>query len=105
MGAKVIAAASTDEKLALCREYGADETINYKEEDLKKRIKELTDGNGADVVYDPVGGDYTEAALRAMLCSKAVRLWVFFGGVLLCVFRMTICKIRSNSFKCMLKAN
>ncbi len=65
MGAHVIAAASTKEKLDLCREYGADETINYVEEDLKSRIKELTDGAGADVVYDPVGGDFSEAALRA----------------------------------------
>jgi len=65
MGARVIAAASTDEKLALCKEYGADEVINYSKEDLKKRVKELTDGKGADVVYDPVGGDYSEAALRA----------------------------------------
>ena len=65
MGAKVIAAASTDEKLALCKEYGADETINYTSEDLKNRVKELTDGKGADVVYDPVGGKYSEPALRA----------------------------------------
>ena len=65
MGAKVIAAASTDEKLALCKEYGADETINYAQENLKERVKELTGGKGANVVYDPVGGDYSEAALRA----------------------------------------
>lgn len=65
-GAKVIAAASTDEKLAICREYGATETINYSKEDLKSRIKEITDGKGVDVVYDPVGGDYSEAALRGM---------------------------------------
>ncbi|MEL6866922.1 MAG: NADPH:quinone oxidoreductase family protein [Bacteroidota bacterium] len=65
MGAKVIAAASTPEKLALCKEYGASETINYTTEDLKTRVKELTDGKGADVVYDPVGGAYSEAALRA----------------------------------------
>ncbi|WP_298539222.1 NADPH:quinone oxidoreductase family protein [uncultured Aquimarina sp.] len=65
MGAKVIAAASSDEKLKLCKEYGADEVINYKTEELKSRIKELTDGKGADVVYDPVGGDYSESALRA----------------------------------------
>jgi len=65
MGAKVIAAASTDEKLALCQKYGADEIINYTKEDLKTRVKELTDGKGADVVYDPVGGDFSEAALRA----------------------------------------
>ena len=66
LGAKVIAAASTDEKLALCKEYGAVETINYTKEDLKTRIKELTDGKGVDVVYDPVGGAYSEAALRGM---------------------------------------
>ena len=66
MGAKVIAAASTDEKLELCRQYGADETINYDTEDLKKKAKELTDGNGVDVIYDPVGGDYAEPALRAI---------------------------------------
>jgi len=65
MGAKVIAAASTQEKLDLCKSYGADELINYTTEDLKTRVKELTDGNGADVVYDPVGGQYSEAALRA----------------------------------------
>ena len=65
MGARVIAAASTDDKLALCKEYGADETINYSTENLKNRIKELTGGKGADVVYDPVGGEYSEAALRA----------------------------------------
>jgi len=66
MGAKVIAAASTDEKLELCREKGATETINYTSEDLKTRIKELTGGKGADVIYDPVGGDFTEAALRGI---------------------------------------
>ncbi|MEM6724862.1 MAG: NADPH:quinone oxidoreductase family protein [Bacteroidota bacterium] len=65
MGARVIAAASTDEKLELCKQYGADEVINYSTENLKDRVKELTDGKGADVIYDPVGGDYTEAALRA----------------------------------------
>ena len=66
MGARVIAAASTDEKLDLCRERGADDTINYSTEDLKARAKELTGGHGVDVVYDPVGGDYSEAALRAI---------------------------------------
>lgn len=65
MGARVIAAASTAEKLALCKEYGADDVINYSEEDLKVQVKDLTGGKGVDVVYDPVGGDYTEAALRA----------------------------------------
>ena len=66
MGAKVIAAASSEEKLALCREKGADLTINYESEDLKTRIKELTDGKSVDVVYDPVGGKFTEPALRGM---------------------------------------
>jgi len=66
MGARVIAAASTDEKLALCREHGADETVNYATEDLRERLRELTGGHGVDVVYDPVGGGYSEPALRAM---------------------------------------
>jgi NADPH2:quinone reductase len=66
MGAKVIAAASTDEKLAVCRERGATETVNYSTEDLKTRIRELTDGAGADVIYDPVGGPYSEPALRSI---------------------------------------
>ncbi|MDG2308480.1 MAG: NADPH:quinone oxidoreductase family protein [Candidatus Binatia bacterium] len=66
MGARVIAAASSDEKLAVCREHGADETINYSTEKLKDRIRELTGGQGADVIYDPVGGDYSESALRAI---------------------------------------
>ncbi|MDF4204599.1 NADPH:quinone oxidoreductase family protein [Maribacter sp. SA7] len=66
MGAKVIAAASTDDKLALCKEYGADELINYTVQDLKTSIKELTDGKGADVIYDPVGGTYSEAAFRGI---------------------------------------
>lgn len=66
MGARVIAAASTDEKLAVCQQYGADEVINYKKEDLKQRAKELTNGKGVDVIYDPVGGTFSEAALRAI---------------------------------------
>src|SRR3954469_4999100 len=64
LGAKVIAAASTDDKLAFCREHGATEGINYAREDLKDRIKALTSGNGVNVVYDPIGGAYAEAALR-----------------------------------------
>jgi len=66
MGARVIAAASTDEKLAVCRDYGADETINYSNEDLRERLKALTGGRGVDVVYDPVGGELSEPALRSM---------------------------------------
>lgn len=66
LGARVIAAASTDAKLDLCRQYGASETINYSTEDLKTRIRELTSSRGADVIYDAVGGDYAEPALRAI---------------------------------------
>ena len=66
MGARVIAAASSDEKLAVCKQHGADELINYSSEDLRERVKELTSGEGVDVVYDPVGGNYSEAALRGM---------------------------------------
>ena len=66
MGATVIAAAGSDDKLSFCRELGADETVNYADEDLKTRVKELTDGNGADVIYDPVGGDLSEQAFRAI---------------------------------------
>ncbi len=65
LGARVIAAASSTEKLAACREEGASETIDYSHESLKERIKELTDGRGADVVIDPVGGVLSEAAYRA----------------------------------------
>jgi NADPH2:quinone reductase len=65
-GAAVIAAASTDEKLALCREHGASMTLNYATEDLKTRVRELTDGRGVDVVYDAVGGPYSEPALRSI---------------------------------------
>ena len=66
LGARVIAAASTDDKLAFCRQHGASETINYASEDLKDRIKALTSGNGVDVVYVPVGGNLAEAALRGI---------------------------------------
>ncbi|MBP1690224.1 MAG: NADPH:quinone oxidoreductase [Deltaproteobacteria bacterium] len=66
MGAKVIAAASSAEKLAICREHGADEGIDYSREDLKEHIKALTGGQGADVIYDPVGGDFSEAAFRSI---------------------------------------
>ena len=65
LGAKVIACASSAEKLAVCREHGADETINYSTEDMRERIKLITAGKGVDVVYDAVGGAYTEPALRS----------------------------------------
>ena len=66
LGAFVIACASSADKLAVCREHGADATINYTAEDLRERIKALTLGDGVDVVYDPVGGPYTEPALRSL---------------------------------------
>lgn len=65
LGARVIAAASSAAKLEVCRKCGADETIDYAREDLKERVKELTQGRGADVVLDPVGGSYSEPAFRA----------------------------------------
>ena len=66
LGAKVIAAASTQEKCDLCRSIGADATINYTTENLRDAIKTLTDGKGPDVIYDPVGGDLAEPALRSI---------------------------------------
>ena len=66
MGAKVIAAASTSEKLAICTELGADEIINYELENIKDRIKELTQGKGVDVVYDAVGDKFAEPAIRSL---------------------------------------
>jgi NADPH2:quinone reductase len=66
MGARVIACASSDDKLEFCRQCGADEVINYTDEDLKERLKALTGGKGVDVLYDPVGGDFSEAAFRSM---------------------------------------
>jgi NADPH2:quinone reductase len=65
MGARVIAAASSDDKLAVCRARGADETINYAREDLRERLRQLAGEKGVDVVYDPVGGPYSEPALRS----------------------------------------
>jgi NADPH:quinone reductase len=66
MGAKVIACASSDEKLAFVRKFGAHETINYATQDLRAELKRLTGSRGVDVVYDPVGGALTEPALRAL---------------------------------------
>jgi len=66
MGARVIAAASSDKKLEFARAAGADETINYSNESLKDQCKALTNGKGVDVVYDPVGGELAQQALRAL---------------------------------------
>jgi NADPH2:quinone reductase len=65
-GAKVIAAASTDEKCALCKDLGADATINYTSQNLRDALKAITEGKGPDVVYDPVGGELTEQAFRSI---------------------------------------
>ena len=66
VGARVIAAASSDEKCALCRELGADATINYSTANIRDELKVLTDGKGPDVVYDPVGGDLAEPVFRSI---------------------------------------
>jgi len=65
MGARVIAAASSDDKLEFCREHGADEVIHYVRDQLRGRLKEITGERGVDVVYDPVGGSHSELALRS----------------------------------------
>jgi len=80
MGARVIAAASTAEKLKVCKENGADELIRYGEEDLRARVKELTSGKGVDVVYDPVGGPYSEPALRDMAWNGRFLVVGFAAG-------------------------
>ena len=80
VGARVIACASTDEKLAVCRDHGADATINYATEDLRGRIRALTNGNGADVVYDSVGGPYTEPALRSIAWRGRLLVVGFAAG-------------------------
>jgi NADPH2:quinone reductase len=66
IGARVVAAASSDEKLAICREHGADEMINYSTEDLREGIKRTCGKTGPDVIYDPVGGKFSEAAFRSI---------------------------------------
>ncbi|MFZ6644266.1 NADPH:quinone oxidoreductase family protein [Undibacterium sp. TJN25] len=66
LGARVIAAASSDEKLAICKDHGADILINYSTADLREAIKAATDGKGPDVIYDPVGGIYAEPAFRSI---------------------------------------
>lgn len=66
MGATVIATASSPEKLAVTQQYGADHLINYREENFRDRVKEITGGKGADVIYDPVGGDVFDSSLRCI---------------------------------------
>jgi NADPH2:quinone reductase len=92
MGARVIAAASRADKLALCKERGADETINYETENLKERAKELTGGRGVDVVYDAVGGDYAEAALRAIAWGGRFLVIGFTAGIPAVPFNLVLLK-------------
>jgi NADPH2:quinone reductase len=80
LGARVIACASTSEKLAVCREHGADETIDYATEDLRERIKALTAGRGVDVIVDPVGGAFTEPALRSIAWRGRLLVVGFAAG-------------------------
>ena len=80
MGARVIAAASTDEKLEVCKQLGASETINYTTQDLRETIKALTNGKGVDVVYDPVGDAYTEPALRSIAWKGRYLIVGFAAG-------------------------
>ncbi|HEX6266251.1 MAG TPA: NADPH:quinone oxidoreductase family protein [Burkholderiales bacterium] len=80
LGARVIACASSGDKLAVCREHGADEGINYATEDLRERIKALTDGRGVDVVYDPVGGPYSEPAFRSLAWRGRLLVVGFAAG-------------------------
>ena len=80
LGARVIACASSADKLAVCLEHGADEGINYTSEDLRERIKGLTDGRGVDVVYDPVGGPYSEPAFRSLAWRGRLLVVGFAAG-------------------------
>jgi NADPH2:quinone reductase len=80
MGARVIAAASTDEKCALCTSLGADETINYSQQNLREALKELTQGRGPDVIYDPVGGELAEPAFRSIAWRGRYLVVGFAGG-------------------------
>ncbi len=80
LGARVIATASTPEKLEIARKHGADELIDSSTEDLRERIKGLTGGKGADVIYDPVGGDVFDASLRAIAFEGRLIVIGFAGG-------------------------
>ncbi|MCR9097451.1 MAG: NADPH:quinone oxidoreductase family protein [bacterium] len=92
MGARVIAAASSREKLLVCLDRGADETIDYSTEDLKTRAKELTGGKGVDVIYDCIGGDYAEAALRAIGWEGRFLVIGFTAGIPQLPLNLTLLK-------------
>ena len=80
LGARVIACASSEDKLAVCRSHGADATIDYAKEDLRERVKALTDARGPDVVYDAVGGPYTEPAFRSIAWRGRLLVVGFAAG-------------------------
>ncbi len=80
MGARVIAAASTEEKLDFVRQFNPDETINYGDGELKEKVKELTDGRGADVIYDPVGGDLFDQCCRCINWNGRLLVIGFTSG-------------------------
>lgn len=80
MGATVIATASTEEKLALAKENGADHLINYKEGGFRDKVKEITNGKGADVIYDPVGGDTFDESLRCIAWEGRILVIGFASG-------------------------
>jgi NADPH2:quinone reductase len=80
LGARVIAAASTSEKLAIARQHGADETINYATENLRDRVRVLTDGKGVDVVFDPVGGEAFKQSVRCMAWEGRILVVGFAAG-------------------------
>jgi NADPH2:quinone reductase len=79
-GARVIAAASSDEKCALCKTLGADATLNYSTQDIRATLKALTGGQGPDVVYDPVGGDLAEPVFRSIAWRGRYLVVGFAGG-------------------------
>lgn len=82
MGARVIAAASSDEKLEICKQHGADEVINYSDGNLKEKVKALTAGQGADVIYDPVGGDLFQQSLSCINWGGRLLVIGFASGTI-----------------------
>jgi NADPH2:quinone reductase len=82
MGCKVIATASTDEKLKIAKEYGADHCINYSNKEFKNEVKEITNGRGADIIYDPVGGDVFSQSLRCIAWNGRLLVIGFASGTI-----------------------
>jgi len=80
MGARVIAAASTNEKLLVCKQHGADEVINYTTENLREKINKITNGKGVDVIYDPIGGSLAEEGIRSMAWNGRYLVIGFASG-------------------------